>query len=118
MTEEPSPSPGNQTEILRGMPLERKSELLCTARPNRESGSPAGPTDDAEQIAASHEEYISLSLSNLACEELQLIDDALDRIQTGGYGVCLECGASIAQKRLQSVPWARFCLSCEQQMES
>jgi DnaK suppressor protein len=108
----------NHTEEFRRGLIEKRSELLTLlGLPVPEQG-PAEPEDEMEKVVTSHEEYVAVSLSNLAREELQWIEEALERIETGGYGVCLECGESIAQKRLQSVPWARFCLSCEQRRES
>lgn len=49
--------------------------------------------------------------------EIEEIDAALQRIEEGVYGVCLECGSDIALDRLRAVPAARFCLSCEREHE-
>jgi DnaK suppressor protein len=40
---------------------------------------------------------------------LKEIDEALDRIQHGTYGVCLATGRPIGKARLRAKPWARFC---------
>jgi DnaK suppressor protein len=44
--------------------------------------------------------------------ELDEIQDALARLETGAFGVCDGCGGAIPLKRLQAVPWARQCLGC------
>jgi len=38
----------------------------------------------------------------------------LDRINAGDYGVCLGCEEQIPAKRLQALPWARYCVNCQQ----
>jgi DnaK suppressor protein len=48
---------------------------------------------------------------------LALIDDALLRIKNGTYGICIECEEELQQKRLEAVPWARYCVSCAEKHE-
>ncbi len=45
---------------------------------------------------------------------LREISDALHRIDLGQYGVCLECEEPISTKRLDAVPWARYCVTCQE----
>src|SRR5438477_11685200 len=42
---------------------------------------------------------------------------AIDRVNQGGYGVCLECEEPISHKRLAAVPWAALCIHCQQQAD-
>jgi DnaK suppressor protein len=39
------------------------------------------------------------------------------RLETGGFGQCLECGAEINRKRLEAVPWASHCIVCQEKKE-
>ncbi|HTS24974.1 MAG TPA: TraR/DksA family transcriptional regulator [Bryobacteraceae bacterium] len=39
---------------------------------------------------------------------------ALDRLAEGTYGTCLQCDEEISQKRLQAMPWATFCIACQE----
>ena len=48
---------------------------------------------------------------------LQLIEDALDGIENGDYGFCEECEEPINEKRLQLMPFALFCVSCQSELE-
>ncbi|MBI4460092.1 MAG: TraR/DksA family transcriptional regulator, partial [Acidobacteria bacterium] len=48
---------------------------------------------------------------------LQLIQEALDRIEEGTYGACVACGREVQQKRMDAVPWARHCIECQQKQE-
>jgi DnaK suppressor protein len=45
------------------------------------------------------------------------IRSALDRIADGSFGVCVECGERIPARRLQVLPWARCCVSCQAELE-
>lgn len=45
--------------------------------------------------------------------ELDEIEAAQARLETGGFGVCEDCGGTIPLPRLRAVPWARHCLGCQ-----
>ena len=78
--------------------------------------SPVG--DDFVDVAQSVEqqELARLSASRLTqrARRLQL---ALTRVEDGQYGMCSECGASIAPKRLLAVPDATTCVACQEKLE-
>jgi len=57
-------------------------------------------------------------LNSLDYVQLRMIEEALDRIEAGDYGVCLGCEEPIPAKRLQAVPWAKYCVTCQQEMSS
>jgi DnaK suppressor protein len=48
---------------------------------------------------------------------LQLINDALERIEDSTYGTCDNCGEPIQPKRLDAVPWAHYCIRCQGMQE-
>ena len=48
---------------------------------------------------------------------LQMIEDALDGIENGDYGICEECEEPINEKRLQLMPFALFCVRCQSELE-
>jgi DnaK suppressor protein len=43
---------------------------------------------------------------------------AIERIDDGSYGICLECEEKIAPKRLKAIPWAELCISCQERTET
>ncbi len=49
--------------------------------------------------------------------KLRLIDQALQRINNGTYGVCIECEEDITETRLEYVPFARYCTDCKSELE-
>ncbi|MEY4616350.1 MAG: hypothetical protein RJB66_1310 [Pseudomonadota bacterium] len=57
------------------------------------------------------------ALSDRNLHSLQEIEEALDRMDRGGYGECLSCKEAISPKRLEVLPEARFCVECEQDLE-
>ena len=71
----------------------------------------------AEQIEtvqlAGEREFVVRSLEREA-KTLMQVDVALKLIEDGAYGVCLECDDEISLKRLKAVPWAVYCLRCQE----
>jgi RNA polymerase-binding protein DksA len=49
---------------------------------------------------------------------LDHLDRALERIQKGTYGFCMECGKLISRPRLEAVPHARLCIECKSSEEN
>ena len=60
---------------------------------------------------------ISLSLIQIHAETLTRVDHALTRLDAGQYGLCTECGDEISVQRLNALPFAVRCQSCEQTRE-
>jgi len=48
---------------------------------------------------------------------LKAIDAALERIRQGTFGECLNCGQDINAKRLEAIPWVRYCITCQELIE-
>ena len=57
------------------------------------------------------------SLEDNAEEIVREIDAALERIDAGTYGICVNCGEPIPEERLDAVPYAVLCLSCKRKEE-
>jgi DnaK suppressor protein len=74
------------------------------------------PSDEGDLSQQHHEEWIFLNRNNIDMKLLREVADALHRIEQGTYGVCLECEEPISPKRLDAVPWARYCVSCQEQI--
>ena len=71
------------------------------------------PVDAADLCSQSHEEWIFLNCNSLDVALLRQVEDALLRLQEQTYGICQECGSRISEKRLAAVPWASYCLHCQ-----
>ncbi|MDH5637886.1 MAG: TraR/DksA family transcriptional regulator [Nitrospinota bacterium] len=58
-----------------------------------------------------------MSIGDKSLDTLRQIEEALERIDDGGYGECAECESPIPEGRLELIPFAIFCVRCQEQME-
>ena len=72
------------------------------------------PSDEGDLSQQHHEEWIFLNRNTIDMKLLREISDALHRIDAGMYGICMECEEPISSKRLDAVPWARYCVTCQE----
>ena len=72
------------------------------------------PSDEGDLSQQSHEEWIFLNRNTLDLKLLREVEEALRRIHGSSYGVCAECSEPISTKRLDAVPWAKFCVRCQE----
>ena len=76
-----------------------------------------GIQDIGDEAANIYNKQILLSLNESERLRLQEVDEALDRIATGTYGICEECGGPISLKRLEVRPVAKYCVPCLTKLE-
>jgi RNA polymerase-binding protein DksA len=107
-------------ELLKGMLEDRRREIQDKLRSLRESlPAEVGEVRDAEeQSVDDFVQEVDFALMQMKSETLRKIDEAIQRLEQGGYGICVECGAEIAPARLQAVPFAAACRSCQEAKES
>ena len=73
--------------------------------------------DTADEAAAEFERQ-NLTFKVTAARQLVVnLTQALERIRQGTFGECRECGNEIEPKRLEAIPWARYCLKCQELRE-
>lgn len=65
----------------------------------------------------SYDQNFNLSLVELSGMTLTEINEAINRIEDGSFGICEECGCAIPKPRLEAIPYTRFCISCQTQKE-
>jgi DnaK suppressor protein len=107
-------------ETYRKRLLEKKKEVAAAYNKNKTYGrmtEDEGTQDLADKASSAYTKEFLYSLSNTDREVLQQVDEALARITRGEYGVCTECGTEINKKRLEAVPWASLCVSCQSKRE-
>ncbi len=73
------------------------------------------PNDYGDLSSQSHEEWLFLNRNAAVADQVHLIEEALERLEEGSYGVCAQCEKPISAKRLQAVPWAKYCVPCQEQ---
>ncbi len=81
------------------------------------SGTGEDISDYAETGTDAFDIQIALSLASGESQQLQEIDDALERIKNKTYGICEMCKEPIPRKRLEVLPHARFCIQCQSEYE-
>jgi DnaK suppressor protein len=101
-------------EIHRQALLKKRAQILSALRLERGEGNERVAEEDQGTVA--HEEFVSMRLNRLDYTQLRLIDEALDRIASGDYGVCLSCEEDIPDKRLNALPWAKYCVRCQERV--
>lgn len=69
--------------------------------------------DPADMAANAYTKELLVSMSDNDRRLLNLIDEALVRIEDSGYGRCVRCEEVLPDKRLDAVPWARHCVRCQ-----
>ena len=93
-----------QTELSGG--IRNRDEILIEKTPD---------ALDEVQLAGERE----LAIRNLDREAnlLRNVRAALFRINDGSYGICMHCEEEIKPKRLDAVPWAAYCIKCQEQVD-
>lgn len=82
----------------------------------RESGEPE-TKDLADKADGSYTKESLFQQSDYDRAILGLVQAALRRMKDGEFGTCVECGRSVEKKRLDAVPWARHCISCQKRQD-
>ena len=100
--------------------LERKEQLFDIVSKTEQDGREADeqPAQDlADKASNSYTKELLFKKSNDDRFILHLIQEALERMEHGSYGVCVACGGEMQPKRLDAVPWARHCIECQEKQE-
>jgi RNA polymerase-binding transcription factor len=97
-----------KARLLEEMELESKAE--------REGNKDEG-LDTYDLASEERDREINFILSDRERNKVKNIDDALERMEEGSYGVCDACGLEIAEERLAAMPFTRLCRDCQQDQE-
>jgi DnaK suppressor protein len=98
--------------------LESKLEELLGVSPEREELQIEHLADPIDQVRSSVDRDLAIQRIDHQAHLIHDIRSALTKIEDGTYGVCEECEALIPRKRLDAVPWARLCASCQSEREA
>ena len=107
-------------EALQARLLEQRQEIVNMYNQDVRAGQESAdePTEDiVDRANNSYNRELMFSLSDSERLLLLQIEDALNRMNAGTYGRCTNCGNSIHPLRLEAVPWARFCIDCQELSE-
>lgn len=73
--------------------------------------------DFADRANNSYNRETMFALSDNERSLVLMIDEALKRIDAGSYGYCVHCSNQIGIERLHAIPWARYCIDCQEKFE-
>ena len=98
--------------IKRKRELEEKLALMA-----KEKFSDNQVQDPGDQAISSTMELLRTSFQSTEIKEYNRIVRALEKIEDGSYGTCVDCGNPVSEKRLKSFPNAERCLICQEEYE-
>jgi DnaK suppressor protein len=98
-----------------------KKQLSLTSMIQRTEGYSREKDQDIQDVADmavdSYTKEFNFGKSSGDRHILQLISEALSRIEDKSYGTCVNCETVIGPKRLEAVPWTRLCIQCQSLLE-
>jgi DnaK suppressor protein len=107
------PKPANYRKILESK-AEEVRESMSAQKAAQVVARLDVPSDEGDLSQQHHEEWIFLNRNTIDMKLLREISDALHRLDQDAYGICMECEEPISAKRLDAVPWARYCVTCQE----
>ena len=97
--------------------LHQKLAELAGGTPGKESLAQERSCDPLDEAQAELTLALAVGRLSLDWTTKKAVEMALDKIRSGDYGICEDCGQPIHPKRLQAVPWATHCVSCQSLLE-
>ena len=107
-------------DSFRQLLLEKRSLLTgdFSSVSKSAEGAAAGSGDAADLGTEASETDTLLSLLENNTHVLRDIDDALERIDQGTYGICTATGTPIGRERLKAIPWTPYSIEAQREMEA
>ncbi len=94
--------------------LETKQTELSAVVRNREGIAIEKSPDALDEVQHAAERELAIRNLDRESQLLRNVRLALRRVADGSYGVCVHCEEDISPKRLNAVPWAPYCISCQE----
>src|SRR6478752_10808998 len=94
----------------------RQDELEKIVR-NREAITIEKSADALDEVQHAAERELAIRNLDRESQLLRSVRSALRRIEEGSFGICLHCEEEISPKRIAAVPWAPFCIQCQEQAD-
>ena len=107
-------------KTIKDMLVKMREELVQEIGRRSKATTEVGAQDIGDILDSVSEERtreLDMILTDREKRKLHQIDDALDRIEDGIYGQCDECGVKIPRARLKVLPFAKFCVECQEKNE-
>ncbi len=106
-----------KTEKIKDKLILERELLLAKLNGNDLSVDSSETPDPVDLAVRNYSKNVMLAVSENDSRQVILINEALTRISDDEYGTCQNCEKDINPKRLNAVPWARYCLNCQELVE-
>ena len=97
--------------------IAEREALLAKLSGNDLSVDASETPDPVDLAVRNYSKNVMLAVSENESRQVTMITEALERIADKEYGACQNCEKPINPKRLNAVPWARYCLNCQELLE-
>ena len=105
----------NKTDIEKyKVMLEAKQAELSAGLRNREDIAIEKTPDALDEVQLAGERELAIRNLDRESNLLRNVKGALMRVADGSYGICLHCEEEIKVKRLDAVPWTKYCIRCQE----
>ena len=91
---------------------------LISSLPGRDAIYIEQTSDALDQTQSAADRDLAVEALNRHSARLREVDAALARINDNTYGICLHCEEDIGARRLKAVPWAGYCIACQQRRDA
>ena len=107
-------------KAIRANLLKRRQAVLAkiSEEPPLQGSDDITRGDSLDIASGARDREITFMLKSRELDELRAVEDAIERKERDDYGICASCEDPIEIKRLEAIPWARFCRSCQEEMEN
>lgn len=100
--------------------LEKREELLARVGRGQEAARDshvAEVQDSIDRVISTEDKEAGFQEATQAAQMLRKVEEALERLQSGSFGICLACGKPIDTERLEALPWAAYCLADQEKID-
>lgn len=107
-----------QVDILEEVLRNKKAELIIAIRSHSSQLNLSdGESELIDRVQAMTRREQAVTILNRLTRTLSEVHAALDTVQDGTYGICVECDEPIAPRRLEAIPWASHCIRCQERLD-
>jgi len=74
-------------------------------------------SDPMDQVQSRQDLDLTVHAIDSTWKARKAVETAMELLETGEYGICLDCGEDINPKRLDAIPWTTLCVSCQEEYD-
>ena len=107
-------------KTIKDMLLKKREDLVREIARRSKASTETGAQDIGDILDSVSEERtreLDMILTDREKRKLAQIDDAIERIEDNSYGLCEDCGVKIPKARLKVLPFAKYCIECQEKTE-